>query len=129
MTRDQLLTTWRESVSIMHIAHHKAAARCSNWHLWLGVIATVLAAGVGASVFAKLTKYAENLGPIFLLAVGSVSLVSAAMTAVVTFLKLDERANRHTRAAANFQGVRREIEEEIVRLAEGKSADNNYKMI
>jgi hypothetical protein len=40
----------------MHIAHHVSAARYANWHLGLGAAATALAAIVGASIFATLTK-------------------------------------------------------------------------
>jgi hypothetical protein len=108
----------------MHIAHHVAAAYYTKWHLWLGASATILAAIVGASIFATLTKVAANAGPIAGFGVGLISIVSAALTGAVTFLKLDERAGRHTKAAANFQGLRREAEEELVKLAENGSSQD-----
>jgi hypothetical protein len=48
----------------MHIAHHVTAARYAHWHLGLGAAATGLAAIVGASIFATLTKLAADVGPI-----------------------------------------------------------------
>ena len=88
MTRDRLLETWRESVSVMHIAHHKTAARCTRRHNWIGGLATLLAAVVGASVFATMTDYAKSTGGVLTVAVGLVSMVSAGLTALLTFLKL-----------------------------------------
>jgi len=123
-TRQQLLETWCRSVSIMHIAHHVAAAYYTKWHLWLGASATILAAIVGASIFATLTRFAADAGPIATVGVGLVSMLSAALTGAVAFLELDERARRHTKAAANFQGLRREAEEELVKLAENGSSQD-----
>jgi hypothetical protein len=123
-TRKQLLETWCQSVSIMHIGHHIAASYYTKWHLWLGASATILAAVVGASIFATLTRVAADANPIATFGVGLVSMLSAALTGAVAFLKLDERAGRHTMAAANFQGLRREAEEELVKLAENRSSQD-----
>jgi hypothetical protein len=109
----------------MHIAHHVTAARYAHWHLGLGAAATGLAAIVGASIFATLTKLAADVGPIAIVGLGLVSMLSAALTGAAAFLKLDERAARHGRAAADFQGLRREMDEELVRLAESRSS-NDY---
>jgi len=109
----------------MHIAHHVSAARYANWHLGLGAAATALAAIVGASIFATLTKLAADAGPIAIVGLGLVSMLSAALTGAAAFLKLDERAARHGKTAADFQGLRREMDEEFVRLAEGRSS-NDY---
>jgi hypothetical protein len=49
-------------------------------------------------------------------------MLSAALTGAAAFLKFDERAARHGRAAADFQALRREMDEESVRLAEGGSS-------
>jgi hypothetical protein len=93
----------------MHIGHHLAASRFSSLHPCLGVSATVLAAMAGASAFGSLTKLAEQNGLVALEVVASVGIISPAVTAAVSFLKLDERAGRHTKAAASFQALRRDF--------------------
>ena len=129
-TRAELLDKWAIAVSKMHIGHHLAAAAFTTWHLFLGVSATVLAAVVTATMFATLTKLAEkNQYPSLFFGVALASMLSPALTAAVTFLKLDERALRHTRAAASFAGLRREIEEALVRFAEENEPPKNLSEI
>jgi hypothetical protein len=123
-TRAELLDKWAIAVSKMHIGHHLAAASCTTWHLFLGVSATVLAAVVTATMFATLTKLAEKQNPTLFFGVALASMLSPALTAAVTFLKLDERALRHTRAAASFAGLRRQIEEALVKFAENEPLEN-----
>ena len=128
-TRAELLDKWAIAVSKMHIGHHLAAAAFTTWHLVLGVSATVLAAVVTATMFATLTKLAENRYPTLFFGVALASMLSPALTAAVTFLKLDERALRHTRAAASFAGLRRQIEEALVRFAEENKPPKNLSEI
>ena len=123
-TRAELLRAWAEAVSKMHIGHHLAAAYFTKWHYGLGAGATAAAAVVGATVFATLTKLATDAGFWQFLAVALLSTLSPALTAAVTFLKLDERSLRHTRAAASFAGLRRAMELAEIELAEGKKSDN-----
>ena len=127
-TREALVNTWCRSVSVMHIAHHIAASNCAKWHRWLGASAAILAAIVGTSIFASLSS-AEGITPQVIIATGLVSMLSAALTGAVTFLNLDQRARFHLEAAADFQRLRREMEEESVRLGEGKSEEsyNEFK--
>ncbi len=123
-TKSELVKTWCESVSVMHIAHHIAASRYSKWHRSLGVIATMLAAIVGTSIFVTLSRSASHHSSAVFLVTGLLSMASAALTAAVTFLNLDQRSGRHLQAAADFQRLRREMEEEVVRLSEGKPSDS-----
>ena len=52
----ELLDTWRRSTSVMHIAHHKAAAKCTKAHNLLGVVVAILGAAVASSVFVAASK-------------------------------------------------------------------------
>lgn len=64
-----------------------------------------------------------------MVALGLVSMLSAAITSGVTFLDLEARAKRHMEPAADFQRLRRESDEKTVRLAEGKAREgyDNFK--
>jgi len=105
----------------MHIAHLISASRYAKWHRWLGGTAAVLAAVVGASIFATLADDLQEVSKVAVIALGLVSMLSAGLSAAATFLDLDERARHHLEAGADFQRLRREMEEEVVRLADGKA--------
>lgn len=51
-------------------------------------------------------------------------LVTAILTGVNTSLNLAGRSQSHHQAATNFQGLRREIEEELVRCRNGEMKDS-----
>jgi hypothetical protein len=108
----------------MHVAHHIAASRYAKWHRWLGSTAAFLAAIVGTSIFVYLSQPDSQFGPVVLVVTGLLSMLSAALTGALTFLDLDQRARRHLDAAADFQRLRREMEEEKKNLAEGRKREN-----
>jgi len=122
--RADLVNIWSRSVGVMHIAHHIAASRYGKWHRLLGVTATILAASVGTTIFASFANDMQAVSKVGVDILGVVSILSAGLTTVVTFLNLDERSKRHLSAAADFQRLRREMDEEIVKLSEGKTQDN-----
>ena len=117
----ELVSTWCRSVSVMHIAHHKAASRYAKWHRWLGCTAAAMAAIVGSTVFASLSEAQSHAYVV--LATGFLSMLAAGLIAVQTFLHLDDRARMHLIAAADFQRLRRELEEEEVRLKAGNGRE------
>lgn len=62
-SKKDLLETWHQSVSIMHIAHHQSASRYAKLHRWFGCIVAAMTAIVGTSIFASLQlekKYSFN---------------------------------------------------------------------
>lgn len=124
LTVEELIKTWGRSTGLMHIAHHVAASRYAKWHRWLGCTAAVLAAIVGTSIFASLSQSDATISPTVLVVTGLLSILSAALIGALTFLDLDQRARRHLDAAADFQRLRREMEEEETRLARGRSREN-----
>jgi Na+/melibiose symporter-like transporter len=107
----------------MHISHHLAAARYARLHRVIGSTTAALTAVVSASAFAALQKR-DQAG--WLIATGIVSIIAAVFTSVTTFLGFDGRAARHHNAATLFQGLRREIEEELA-FFETRTGAANYE--
>jgi hypothetical protein len=122
IAKRKLLDTWTAAVATMHIGHHLAAASCTKWHLVIGGFATLLAAAVSAAVFAKISG---NVKPdsYEYWALACVGVLSPALTAAVTFLRLDERALRHTRAASSFGDLRRQLELKAAVVDDNSSND------
>jgi hypothetical protein len=88
--------------------HDLAARRCDRARLWLGGPAAVLSAIVGTSVFAALGKEVSN--PIFKVGIAAISITSAILTALATFLNLSERAEKHRSAGVRYKEVIRDLE-------------------
>jgi hypothetical protein len=77
-------------------AHFIAAEELKAVHLWVGLIATVTAAAAAASIVA-------HNSPILS---GSLALVAALASALITFVKPDEKAAQHLAAARNLGAIR-----------------------
>lgn len=120
-TKVDLLQNWVKEASVMHIAHLKSAARCAKLHRLFGCSVAGMTTLVGTSVFASLQTVTSAR---IVVATGFVSILAATLTGIHTFLSLDKRASEHIQAGAHFQGLRRELEEELVLLREGNSRDN-----
>jgi hypothetical protein len=110
-TYEQLLETWCRSAVVMHIAHHTAAARYARIQRWLGVVVASLGAVVASSVFVAASRGQDQT---LLLLTGLLSIAAAVISAASTSLDAGGKAQRHHAAAAAYQGLRREIEEELV---------------
>jgi conflict system pore-forming effector with SLATT domain len=120
-TPEKMLATWWGSSSLMHIAHHTAAARYARTQRWLGVAVATLGAVVASSVFVAASK---GQGQTLLLLTGFLSIGAAVLSAASTSLDAGSKSQRHHAAAVAFQGLRREIEEEMVRLKRAGPKDN-----
>lgn len=116
-TIEEMLSTWQRSASVMHIAHHVAAARYSKYHRWFGSFVSGLSALVASSIFIAIL---EGNNKIFYVIAALISLITAVLTGVNSSLKLDGQSQAHHQAATNFQGLRREVEEELVHCRNGK---------
>jgi hypothetical protein len=124
-TCKELLDSWCNSASVMHIAHHKAAASCARTQRWLGVLVASLGAVVASSLFIAVS---EGRNPTLLLITGIVSMVTAVLSAVNSSLDLGGRSQRHYSAAVAFQGLRREIEEQLVSCKSGTPEDRYLRL-
>jgi hypothetical protein len=118
---EQLLETWCKSATVMHIAPHKAAASYAKRQRWLGGFVASLGALVASSLFVAASK---GPGQLLVLLTGLGSLAAAVLTAVSASLDLGGKSQRHYAAAGAFQGLRREIEEELVRCRIGAPKDS-----
>ena len=124
-TQEEMLTIWHKSVSVMHISHHVAAARYAKYHRWFGALVAGLSALVASTIFVAALDSDNSVA--FLVAAAT-SLVTAVLTGINTSLDLSGRAAAHYTAAIYFQGLRREIEEEMM-LCRIASPKENYTHI
>lgn len=75
--------------------HFNAASRWSAYHFWLGLPSVVIATAAGAAAF-------KNFG----LLAGGLAFASAALTAILTFLKPSERAKAHNSHGNQYLALR-----------------------
>lgn len=99
-----------ERASRIQTAHYESAAILSRRHYQVGVPAIVLATIVGSSVFSALDKGGSTWTKI---AVGAASILAAVLTAVQTFLRHDERAEKHRAAGVSYGGMKRKLEQHV----------------
>lgn len=103
-TIDDVLQRWLKRARESQLSHHLMTENLESWHTWLGVIVVV------ATAFAGATTIAAEISGNSKLALGLLTLSATVLTALQTFLKLEERANRHRVAAAGYGQVRRQLE-------------------
>jgi hypothetical protein len=88
-----------EEDSIYSAKGHFYASHCwSTAQLWLGGISTILSAIAGASLLAKYDNYS--------LIGGILSLIVVTLTAVLTFINPNQRANEHLVAGNKFNALK-----------------------
>lgn len=105
---DELLNKWCLRVKRSQLAHRFAAKQLNKLHLFLGSSAAVLSTITGTSIFASLEKGLSGYGKIV---VGVTSLLAALLSALQTFLRLDESSNKHQKADAGYSAIRQQIEQ------------------
>ena len=76
--------------------HMAAAERLRGIHQWLGIAATVLAAGAAATIVASLSKAAAGL----------LALAAAIVSGVLTFMKPERAAEQHLAAGRQLAAQR-----------------------
>lgn len=103
-----VLDEWKQRISRSHRAHKKAAAFYEAWSRRLGIIAAVLSAMVGTTVFSTLEE--ASLPIAIKVILGLLSVAAAVFAALQTYLKLPEVAQSHSKAATDFGDLRRRIE-------------------
>ncbi len=80
-------------------SHYNAASDWNHVHQWLGIIATVLAALAGAAI----------LKDFFPIEAGIISVFVALLTALMTFLKPNEKANSHKSAGDQYNSLKNQL--------------------
>jgi hypothetical protein len=98
-TIDELLEYWRVRIMTVMDAHLLATDSLSWRNFWLGGTATILAAIVSSSIFATLQ---DSVATGIRVVVGCVSLLSASLIGLKTYLKYGERVEAHRRASHKY---------------------------
>lgn len=111
MRPDDLILHWRFRVHRMQHAHYESARRFGHLHLWLGLPVIILSTIVGTSVFATIQKTSQQSTSAWLpIVVGLLSVLSAVLASLQTFLRYSELAEKHRIAGARFANLKHEIE-------------------
>jgi hypothetical protein len=103
-----LLGDWQRRAAVSQDAHYVRATRLTKFNVWFGVPVVALTTFVGTSVFATLQ---EDVRTDLRILVGSVSVLAAVLASLQTFLRFQERAEKHRAAAELWSAIRREIDE------------------
>jgi hypothetical protein len=103
-----LLRDWQRRAAISQEAHYARATRLADYNIWFGVPVVALATFVGTSVFATLQ---EDVRIELRILVGSVSVLAAVLASLQTFLRFQERAEKHRASAELWAAIRREIDQ------------------
>jgi hypothetical protein len=111
MEKPDLIAMWNSGLRIRHMAHSIAFTHFKRLDKVTGVVAAVLSAVVGTTVFASLAK-ADNKA--LLVVTGSISVMSTVVISANSFLKFGELAERHNQAAASFGNLRRQLEVDLI---------------
>lgn len=102
-----LIRHWRFRVHRVQLAHYEAGRRFGHLHLWLGLPVVALTTIVGTSVFATLQ---ESTHTSIQIAVGLLSVTSAVLAGLQTFLGYATAAEKHRIAGARFASLKHQIE-------------------
>jgi hypothetical protein len=106
-----LLTDWAARVTAAQHAHYFLMTRLRRRNLWLGIPVVVLSTIVGTALFATVATPGDYKAPLgFRLAAAFISVLTAVLAGVQTFLKFSERSERHGLAADWLAAVRRDID-------------------
>jgi cytochrome c biogenesis protein CcdA len=106
-----LLSDWLRRFTRLQRAHRDAARGLRGFHFYLGIPTVVLMTFVGTSIFATLETANVDIKTRIL--VGIVSVTAGILSALQTFLRFAERAEKHRVAGARFGALRREVEQEL----------------
>jgi SMODS and SLOG-associating 2TM effector domain family 4 len=114
---EELLVGWSARVGAVEAGHYMMADRLSRGNVRLGVPVVILSGLVGTSVFATLQEEIDYRARIV---IGLISVLTAVLASLQTFLRYAERAEKHRVAAALYSSLRREMEELLVLPVEAR---------
>lgn len=106
-TGEDLANEWNNRVLVALTAHYDAARHYNNLNYWLGIPALILATVVGTTVFASLSKDVNENTRLF---TGLIAIAAAVLSALQTFLKHSEKAERCKTMAARYSSIGKELE-------------------
>jgi hypothetical protein len=107
----QLTYAWRQRAHLVLDAHHTAAGIFERRHYWLGIPSVALSTVVGTAVFASLQKSPHMSIQII---VGLASIAAAVFASLLTFLRYNERADKHRLAGVRYGTIMRQLEQALL---------------
>jgi hypothetical protein len=107
----ELLIDWYCRSKFSQYAHYESAKFYEALNYWLGIPVILLSAVVGTSVFATL---GQSINPAIQILIGLLSISTAALASLQTFLKFSEKAESCKFSGANYGALRREVQEMLV---------------
>lgn len=111
MKKSELLRHWRFRIHRVQIAHYEAGRYYELRHFWIGTPAIILSTSVGTAVFASLSDKIDSGDLIWAkIIVGFISVLSAVLISLQTFLNLSEKAEKHKSSGAKFAHLKHKIE-------------------
>ena len=106
-----LVNQWQKGVRLRHISHNRAASSFKTKYQRLGVVTTVLSTLAASSIFAS---FADSEKIVWLITAGIISILTAVVNAINTFLSYGELAEKHRQAANGYGELRRFFETETL---------------
>lgn len=104
-----LLTQWRTRAQYAQYCHFATANHLRKLHYYLGIPSIFLSTLVGTSIFATLEKHDGDKW--MHITVGLVSVLAAGLSTIQTFLRFEERAERHRTAGTQYSRLGRMMEQ------------------
>lgn len=109
-----MLLDWMRKIHQMEYAHRYESLKWNNWHSYLGVPSFLIATGIALTY--KLPKVDEKtfeslpflIRQEFFVAFSAITV--AILTGLQTFLKPNERAEKHKSSSTNYEKLRHKIE-------------------
>jgi uncharacterized protein HemY len=116
MTKNQrlMLLDWMRKIHQMEYAHRTESIIWSRVHFWVGLSAFILATSIAVSY--KLPEVSkETYDSIFLflkkdIFIGVAAIFISLLTGLQTFLKANERSEKHRSLSREFEELRHEVE-------------------
>lgn len=103
-----LAKDWFRRCRESQMVHYEYGSLLERRHLYFGIPAIVLSTIVGTAVFSSWESSAQD--GLWRVIFGMLSMLSASITALQTFLNLSDRASKHKLAGATYGAIRRELE-------------------
>ncbi|MDB5141094.1 MAG: hypothetical protein JWR12_3010 [Mucilaginibacter sp.] len=107
-TNQELIARWHKRLREIQFSQYDAAKRFRNRTYWLGIPILVINIVVGSAIF---TSFKGDLGVDGKLLAGFTSLATALLVGFQTFLKFNERSEKHNATAISAASLRRKTEQ------------------
>jgi len=104
---EELAQEWHNRALVALTAHYASARHYNSLNSRLGISASILTTIVGATVFTSLAKSDNDWLKII---TGIATVIAAVLSALQTFLKFSEKAERCRTIAARYSSIGKELE-------------------